>query len=195
MKTQVGGSHYKNLKIPPFKYSYENNLDCYQHTAIKYITRFRDKKGKQDLEKAVDTLNQLIAVEYLEPKGKAIPSEYETLEEIIRQIKRSDKSYDRIVTIGRGGLWAAANLGYALGITQVETMTAKNIRQLSSDNILFVDGVVDTGATLQSIIIDSAVLYCRQSTKVFPTYMGELIKGKDSFIKLPISQYMDKENI
>lgn len=62
--TQVGGTHYTKLAIQPMEYSFRNNLDPCQHTIIKYVTRFRDKGGKQDLEKAIDCINMLIEMEY-----------------------------------------------------------------------------------------------------------------------------------
>ena len=63
MDTQVGGDHYKKLKIQPMKYSMDNKLDACQHTAIKYITRFRDKGGIADLEKAKHVIDMLIEFE------------------------------------------------------------------------------------------------------------------------------------
>lgn len=57
---QEGGDHYRKLKIQPFQYSMANGLDPMQHTAIKYITRFRDKGGIADLHKAIHTLELLI---------------------------------------------------------------------------------------------------------------------------------------
>lgn len=62
--TQVGGNHYTKLAIQPMEYSFKNKLDPCQHTAIKYITRFRDKGGRQDLEKAIDCIQMLIEMEY-----------------------------------------------------------------------------------------------------------------------------------
>jgi hypothetical protein len=64
--TQVGGSHYTKLAIQPMQYSMANGLDALQHTVVKYVTRFRDKNGIEDLEKAKQTLDLLIAYE----KGK-----------------------------------------------------------------------------------------------------------------------------
>lgn len=61
--TQVGGNHYTKLKIQPFQFSMANKLDPMQHTIIKYVTRFRDKNGIQDLEKAKQTIDLLIAYE------------------------------------------------------------------------------------------------------------------------------------
>ena len=60
---QVGGNHYQKLKIQPMRYSMENGLDACQHTIIKYVTRFRDKNGIQDLEKAKHTIDLLIQFE------------------------------------------------------------------------------------------------------------------------------------
>lgn len=60
---QVGGGHYKRLAIQPMQYSMANKLDACQHTAIKYITRFREKGGIADLRKAIHTIELLIAHE------------------------------------------------------------------------------------------------------------------------------------
>lgn len=61
--TQVGGNHYTKMKIQPFQYSMANGLDPMQHTIVKYVSRFRDKNGIQDLEKAKQTIDLLIAYE------------------------------------------------------------------------------------------------------------------------------------
>lgn len=61
--TQVGGNHYTKMKIQPLQFSMANKLDPMQHTIIKYVTRFRDKNGIQDLEKAKQTIDLLIAYE------------------------------------------------------------------------------------------------------------------------------------
>jgi hypothetical protein len=64
LETQIAGSHYKHLKIQPMEYSMANKLDACQHTAIKYITRFRSKNGLEDLEKAKHAIDLLIQFEY-----------------------------------------------------------------------------------------------------------------------------------
>lgn len=63
LDVQVGGDHYKKYKIQPMEYSMANGLDACQHTAIKYITRFRDKGGIDDLEKAKHCIDLLIEFE------------------------------------------------------------------------------------------------------------------------------------
>ena len=62
-ETQIGGDHYKKLGIQPMRYSMMNKLDPCQHTIIKYVTRFRDKGGIQDLEKAKHVIDMLIEFE------------------------------------------------------------------------------------------------------------------------------------
>ena len=61
--TQIGGDHYTKLAIQPMRYSMENKLDPLQHTIIKYVTRFRDKNGIEDLEKAKHCIDMLIEYE------------------------------------------------------------------------------------------------------------------------------------
>ena len=64
MDTQVDGDHYKKLKIQPMEYSMANGLDACQHTVVKYVTRFRDKGGEKDIDKAIHALQMLRKFEY-----------------------------------------------------------------------------------------------------------------------------------
>ena len=61
---QIGGNHYTKLAIQPLEYAMANKLDACQHNVIKYVTRFRDKNGKDDLLKAIDMIEKLIELEY-----------------------------------------------------------------------------------------------------------------------------------
>lgn len=63
LDSQIGGSHYSNMSIQPMEYSMLNGLDPCQHTAIKYISRFREKDGIKDLRKAIHTIELLIEFE------------------------------------------------------------------------------------------------------------------------------------
>jgi len=63
LSTQIGGDHYTKLAIQPMQYSMKNGLDPLQHTIIKYVTRFRDKAGIEDLEKAKHCIDMLIEYE------------------------------------------------------------------------------------------------------------------------------------
>jgi len=64
MHRQVSGSHYNKYPIQPAEYCYKNGLNNLQSEAISYITRYGDKGGKTDLEKAIHTLDMLIHMEY-----------------------------------------------------------------------------------------------------------------------------------
>lgn len=63
LATQIGGDHYKKMKIQPTDFIMQNGLDFCQGNAIKYICRFRDKNGVQDLEKAKHYIDMLIEME------------------------------------------------------------------------------------------------------------------------------------
>jgi hypothetical protein len=63
---QVGGSHYKDLAIQPAEYTTKNGIGHLAGDAIAYITRYKAKNGKQDLEKAIHSLRLLIQLEYPE---------------------------------------------------------------------------------------------------------------------------------
>jgi hypothetical protein len=52
-RSQIGGTHYKDIAIQPFEYIHKNNIGYLEETAIKYVSRWRTKGGIQDLEKAV----------------------------------------------------------------------------------------------------------------------------------------------
>jgi hypothetical protein len=52
LEEQVAGDHYKGMKIQPMEFTVKNGWDPAAHTALKYLSRFRDKNGLQDLEKA-----------------------------------------------------------------------------------------------------------------------------------------------
>lgn len=64
LETQVGGNHYKDLKIQPIEFIHANNIPFCEANAIKYLCRWRNKNGKQDLEKARHYIDLLIQLEY-----------------------------------------------------------------------------------------------------------------------------------
>lgn len=62
-ETQVAGNHYSKLKIQPMEYCLQNNLNYGQSNAIKYITRYKDKNGIEDLKKAIHCIELLMEFE------------------------------------------------------------------------------------------------------------------------------------
>lgn len=63
LNAQVGGDHYKKLKIQPVEYIYANNIGYMEGNVIKYVTRWRDKNGVADLLKARHYIDLLLELE------------------------------------------------------------------------------------------------------------------------------------
>lgn len=63
LAVQVGGSHYKNLKIQPVEYITANEIPYLEGNVIKYITRWRSKGGIDDLNKAKHYIDLIIDME------------------------------------------------------------------------------------------------------------------------------------
>ena len=63
LDTQVGGNHYKGRAIQPVQYIHANGLGFIEGSVVKYVTRWRDKGGVADLEKARHLLALLIELE------------------------------------------------------------------------------------------------------------------------------------
>lgn len=57
---QVGGQHYNKQKIQHWDYVLANNISYLEAQIIKYVSRWRDKNGIEDLEKARHFLEKLI---------------------------------------------------------------------------------------------------------------------------------------
>ena len=62
--TQVGGNHYKDMKIQPSECINKNELQFAEGNAIKYICRHGSKGQKQDLEKAKHYIDMIIERDY-----------------------------------------------------------------------------------------------------------------------------------
>jgi hypothetical protein len=63
-KRQEGGGHYHNFAIQPHEYIVKNDIPWSAANAIKYLSRYRLKGGKQDLLKARHYIDLAIAEEY-----------------------------------------------------------------------------------------------------------------------------------
>ena len=57
---QVGGKHYLKYKIQPVEFIIKNNIGFVEGNIIKYILRFKEKGGAEDLEKAKHYIELLI---------------------------------------------------------------------------------------------------------------------------------------
>ena len=62
-EVQVAGSHYKHKTIQPWDYIAANALGYFEGNVIKYVSRWRDKGGVDDLRKARHYLDKLIELQ------------------------------------------------------------------------------------------------------------------------------------
>ena len=65
LKVQVRGNHYKQYKIQPIEFIHQNNIPFIEGNIIKYICRWRDKGGKDDLLKVKHYVDLLLDLENL----------------------------------------------------------------------------------------------------------------------------------
>ena len=63
LERQVGGEHYKQFKIQPIEFCHINKIGYLEATAIKYLCRWRDKGGLEDLDKAIHYIQVLKELE------------------------------------------------------------------------------------------------------------------------------------
>jgi Protein of unknwon function (DUF3310) len=62
-KKQVAGTHYTDMAIQPAEYIYHNDIGYFEGNVIKYVSRWREKGGIEDLEKAKHYIEMLIDFE------------------------------------------------------------------------------------------------------------------------------------
>ena len=65
---QIGGSHYKSMKIQPSQFINENHLPFAEGSAIKYICRHAAKGQAADIEKAIHYLEMILERDYEDTK-------------------------------------------------------------------------------------------------------------------------------
>ena len=59
---QVGGRHYIEKSIQPWDYIIANKMGYLEGNIIKYVSRYKEKGGVEDLIKAAHYLDKLIEV-------------------------------------------------------------------------------------------------------------------------------------
>jgi hypothetical protein len=61
---QIGGQHYRSMKVQPSVFINENKLLFAEGNAIKYICRHSLKGKKEDILKAIHYLEMIIERDY-----------------------------------------------------------------------------------------------------------------------------------
>ena len=64
LEDQVGGKHYKGMKIQPAHFINENHLEFAEGNVIKYVCRHKKKDGEKDLRKAKHYIDMIIERDY-----------------------------------------------------------------------------------------------------------------------------------
>jgi len=64
LEDQVGGKHYRKMKIQPAEFINENRLLFAEGNAIKYICRHSSKGKAQDIQKAIHYLEMILERDY-----------------------------------------------------------------------------------------------------------------------------------
>ena len=64
LEDQIGGKHYRSMKIQPAEFINENKLLFAEGNAIKYICRHSAKGKRQDIEKAIHYLEMILERDY-----------------------------------------------------------------------------------------------------------------------------------
>lgn len=65
LSRQEGGKHYDGYTIQPVEFLQKNGLGWCESNAIKYLCRWRNKNGLEDLKKARHYIDLLIEIEGL----------------------------------------------------------------------------------------------------------------------------------
>ena len=66
---QVGGNHYKGMKIQPTDFIAINDIPFIEGNVIKYVCRHEFKNGKEDVLKAIHYLNLLLEYKYSDERN------------------------------------------------------------------------------------------------------------------------------
>ena len=64
LQIQVGGSHYKDLKIQPIEYIHANGLGFSEGCIVKYISRHRQKNKAEDIRKIIHYAKLILKLDY-----------------------------------------------------------------------------------------------------------------------------------
>ena len=65
---QIGGSHYKDFYIQPWTFIRKNELNPFQANVIKYVCRYLNKNGIEDINKIKHYCD--LEIEYMKDKKK-----------------------------------------------------------------------------------------------------------------------------
>ena len=91
--TQVGGDHYSRLGVEPIQFIETNALGYHEGNVVKYVSRWRNKNGLEDLKKAKWYIDRLIELE-----TSKMPEMFQDpkVEEFITELDQFDPTIDAV---------------------------------------------------------------------------------------------------
>lgn len=101
--TQIGGSHYKDMPYQPIKLINKLELDYFSGNVLKYLCRYRQKGGAEDLKKARHYCE--LAKELNVIKFSPSTLDTEEVEDFVRINQISEEVEDIILYDLLRGLW------------------------------------------------------------------------------------------
>lgn len=69
LASQVGGDHYRKMKIQPVEYIIANDIGFLPGNIIKYASRYPEKGGAEDIRKIIHYCKLILEFEYGERNG------------------------------------------------------------------------------------------------------------------------------
>lgn len=69
---QVGGKHYKTQKIQHWDFVLESGLPYMEAQIVKYLSRWQQKGGREDIQKALHFLEKLVEWERTYPEAHKV---------------------------------------------------------------------------------------------------------------------------
>lgn len=73
---QIGGSHYKSLQMQPIELIVKAELSYIQGNIVKYITRYKNKNGKEDIQKCMHYAELAVELNSCGPISKSLGLAY-----------------------------------------------------------------------------------------------------------------------
>lgn len=108
MSKQVGGDHYTRCAIQPWELIERNGLGFFEGNVIKYILRYKNKNGLQDLLKAKHYIEYLINRE--EKNVQTITQERQLPKVNESRLPKLQPSTDSNAPLPANCLWGVASI-------------------------------------------------------------------------------------
>ena len=136
---QVGGDHYRKLGIQPIELIRDINANFFQGNVIKYVTRYKDKNGIKDLEKA---RHYLELIRELHPDNNSSKITYDEIDSVNEYIYANNIDTDAAKIIRIVSLCGDDKIDEAIGFINNLINSYTKVEECCES------GIIDTAAIL-----------------------------------------------